>query len=176
MTQSNYTRSILNIKDVSINFYENCLETRIINGVETKIFRAFLTYIPTHCPLCGKENNSFNDIIKWNWKRNCKVKIPKVSNYNAIILLDKQRFKYKHCNQTFIASSLVDKFRNISNNTKLSIKLEVMNKISEKDIAKRNNASHILLTESSTLYLKKPSNLITYIIYLFYNILTMTFL
>ena len=63
MTQSNYTRSILNIKDVSINFYENCLETRIINGVETKIFRSFLTYIPTHCPLCGKENNSFNDFF-----------------------------------------------------------------------------------------------------------------
>ena len=75
-------------------------------------------------------------------KRNCKIKIPKVSNYNAIILLDKQRFKCKHCNRTFIASSsLVDKFCNISNN-KLSIKLDLMNKISEKDIAKRNNVSH----------------------------------
>ena len=44
MTQSNYTKNILNIKDVNVNFYENCLETRIINGVETKVFRAYLTY------------------------------------------------------------------------------------------------------------------------------------
>ena len=55
MTQSNYTRNILNIKDVNINFYENCLENRIINGIETKIFKGYLTYIPTHCPLCGKK-------------------------------------------------------------------------------------------------------------------------
>ena len=58
-------------------------------------------------------------------------------------LLDKQRFKCKHCNRTFIATSpLVDKFCNISNNTKLSIKLDLMNKISEKDIAIRNDVSH----------------------------------
>lgn len=139
MTQSNYTKNILNIKDVNVNFYENCLETRIINGVETKVFRAYLTYHVHVCPFCKHEGS----IIKWNWKRNCKIKIPKVSNYNAIILLDKQRFKCKHCNHTFIATSpLVDKFCNISNNTKLSIKLDLMNKISEKDIAIRNNVSH----------------------------------
>ena len=119
MTQSNY---VLNIKDV-----------------ETKVFRAYLTYDIHICPFCKHEGS----VIKWNWKRNCKIKIPKVSNYNAIILLDKQRFKCKHCNRTFIAtSSLVDKFCNISNNTKLSIKLDLMNKISEKDIAIRNNVSH----------------------------------
>ena len=139
MTQSNYTRNILNIKDVNINFYENCLENRIIKGVETKVFRAYLTYHVHVCPFCKHEGS----IIKWNWKRNCKIKIPKISNYSAIILLDKQRFKCKHCNRTFIASSsLVDKFCNISNNTKLSIKLDLMNKISEKDIAIRNDVSH----------------------------------
>lgn len=81
MTQSNYTKNILNIKDVNVNFYENCLETRIINGVETKVFRAYLTYHVHVCPFCKHEGS----IIKWNWKRNCKIKIPKVSNYNAII-------------------------------------------------------------------------------------------
>ena len=44
MTQSNYTRNILNIKDVNVNFYENCLDNRIIKGVKTKVFRAYLTY------------------------------------------------------------------------------------------------------------------------------------
>lgn len=139
MTHSNYTRNILNIKDVNINFYENCLENRIINGVVTKVFKAYLTYDVNSCPICKHKHC----IIKWNWKRNCKVISTKVANFNTIILLDKQRFKCKFCNHTFIAtSSLVDKYCNISNDTKLSIKLDLMNKISEKDIALNNNVSH----------------------------------
>ena len=139
MTHTDYTKDLLNIKDKNINLYENFLETKKIKGIETKIIHAYLTYDVHVCPIC-KHSDS---VIKWNWKRNCKVKIPKVSNYNSIILLDKQRFKCKHCNHTFIAtSSLTDKHCNISNNTKLSIKLDLMDKISEKDIAKRNNVSH----------------------------------
>ena len=138
MTHNDYTKNLLNIKDKNINLYENYLESKKIKGIETKIIRAFLTYDANICPICKHHDC----IIKWNWKRNCKIKIPKISNYNAIILLDKQRFKCKHYNRTFIAtSSLVDKFCNISNNTKLSIKSNLMDKISEKDIAKRNNVS-----------------------------------
>ena len=36
---------------------------------------------------------------------------------------------------------MVDKFKNISNNTELKIRLDLMDKISEKDIAKNNNVS-----------------------------------
>ena len=143
MTNNDYTRNILNIKDVNVNFYENCLETRKFKGIDTKVFKAFLTYSPTHCDCCGHINNSSNDIIKWNWKRNCIIKIPKVSNFNSIILLDKQRFYCKHCNKTFTAkSSFINNFSNISNNTFTSIKLDLMNKISEKDISIKNNVSH----------------------------------
>ena len=139
MTHIDYTKDLLNIKDQNINLYENFLETRKIKGIETKIIHAYLTYDVHVCPICKQKDS----VIKWNWKRNCKVIIPKVSNYNSIILLDKQRFKCKCCNHTFIAkSSLIDKHCNISNNTKLSIKLDLMDKISEKDIAKRNNVSH----------------------------------
>ena len=82
-------------------------------------------------------------VINDKIKRHKYFKVPKVSNYNTIILLDKQRFKCKNCNHTFIATtSLVNKNCNISNNTKTSIKLDLMDKISEKDIAKRNNVSH----------------------------------
>ena len=56
-----------------------------------------------------------------------------VSNYNAIILLNKPRFKCKHCN--------------ISNNTKLSIKLDLMDKISEKILLLVINLSIILKLE-----------------------------
>lgn len=139
MTHIDYTKNLLNIKDENINLYENYLEVKKINGVETKFIYAYLTYDINSCPIC----NHKNCVIKWSWKRNCIVKIPKVSNFNTIIILDKQRFRCKHCNHTFIATSpLVDKFCNISNNTKLSIKLELMNKSSEKDIALRNNVSH----------------------------------
>lgn len=139
MTQIDYTKKLLNIKDKNINLYENYLEIKNIKGIQTNIIHAYLTYDVHKCPLCKKHGC----VIKWNWKRNCKVKVPKVSNYNTIIQLDKQRFKCKNCNHTFIStSSLVDKYCNISNNTKLSIKLDLMTKSSEKDIAKRNNVSH----------------------------------
>ena len=109
MTHTDYTKDILNIKDENVYFYDNCLETIKIKDVETKVFHGYLTYIPSSCPKCGAINQGFDDIIKWNWKRNCKIKIPKVSNYNTILLLDKQRFFCKHCHKTFIStSSLVD--------------------------------------------------------------------
>ena len=142
MTHTDYTRNILNIKDKNIYFNENCLEVAKINGIETKVFHGFLTYEPPgFCPCCGCINED-NSIIKWAFKKNCKIKLDKVSNYNTILLLDKQRFLCKNCNSTFIAStSLVDYHKRISNNTKLSVILDLMEKGSEKDISKRHNIS-----------------------------------
>lgn len=75
-------------------------------------------------------------------KKNCKVKIDKISNYKTLLLLDKQRFLCKYCNSTFIAETdLIDYHKQISNNTRISIILDLMNKGSEKDIASRNNVS-----------------------------------
>ena len=142
MTHTDYTKNILNIKDENVFFYENCLEIVNIKGISTKVFHGFLTYTPKFCPKCGCVNDGFDDIIKWNFKRNCKIKLPKVSCFNTILLLDKQRFYCKHCNKTFTAStSLVDYHKQISNNTKTNIILDLMNKGSEKDISKRNNVS-----------------------------------
>ena len=142
MTHTEYTKLILNIKDNNIFFNENCLKIVNIKGVETKIFHGYLTYIPEFCPKCGCINESSNDIIKWNWKRNCKIKITKACSYNALLILDKQRFLCKNCNRTFTASTnVVDYHKQISNDTNLNIKLELMQKGSEKDIAKRNNVS-----------------------------------
>ena len=142
MTHTEYTKLILNIKDNNIYFNQNCLKIVNINGVDTKVFHGYLTYIPECCPNCGCINESDDDIIKWNWKRNCKVKITKVCGYNTLLILDKQRFLCKHCNKTFTASTdVVDYHKQISNDTNLNIKLELMQKGSEKDIAKRNNVS-----------------------------------
>ena len=142
MTHTDYTKKILNIKDENIYFYDNCLEIKKINGINTKIFHGYLTYTPEYCPHCGCVNGGFNDIIKWNFKRNCKIKIAKVANYNTILLLDKQRFFCKNCNRTFTASTnVVDFHKQISNDTRLSVILDLMNKGSEKDISIRNNIS-----------------------------------
>ena len=155
MTHTDYTKKILNIEDENIYFYENCLEIVEIKGVKTKVFHGFLTYTPEYCPHCGVVNEGFNDIIKWNFKRNCKIKVTKVANYNAILLLDKQRFYCKHCNRTFTASTnVVDFHKQISNDTRLSIILDLMNKGSEKDISIRNNVS----TNSTNRILDEISN------------------
>ena len=143
MTHSDYTKNILNIKDENIFFDENCLEIKNINGIETKIFHGKLTYTPLYCECCGCINAGYDDIIKWDWKRNCNVRHTKVCNYNSIILIDKQRFLCKHCHHTFIArSNLVNFHNHISNDVIYSIKLDLMDKISEKDIAKKYNVSH----------------------------------
>ena len=143
MTHNDYTKEILNIKDENIYFDENCLNICKINGVETKIFHGKLTYTPKYCDVCGIVNEGIDDIIKWDWKRNCKIKLTKVSNYNTLLVLDKQRFYCKHCHHTFIARTNVVGFhKQVSNDTELSIKTELMNKISEKDIAKYYNVSH----------------------------------
>lgn len=143
MSISNYTRNILNIKDKNIIFDENCLEIIKINNIDTKVFHGKLTYTPAVCPVCGciYESNP-NTIIKYGFKKNCKIKMDKLANYNTLLILDKQRFFCKYCNSTFIAeSSLVDYHKQISNNVKTSITLDLMNKGSEKDIARRNNVS-----------------------------------
>ena len=155
MTHTDYTKNILNIKDENIYFYENCLETRKENNIEVKVFHGYLTYTPKYCDICGIINNGTNDIIKWGFDKNCLVKLPKVSNFNTILLLDKQRFYCKHCNRTFTASTnVVDFHKQISNDTRLSIILELMNKGSEKDISIRNNVS----TNSTNRILDEISN------------------
>lgn len=142
MTHTDYTKNILNIKDENIYFYDDCLKINEIKGVKTKIFHGYLTYIPESCPKCGCVNKSSDDIIKWNFKRNCKIKVTRVCSFNALLLLDKQRFYCKHCNKTFTATTnFVDFHKQISYDTHTSVILDLMSKSSEKDIAKRNNIS-----------------------------------
>ena len=141
MAMNNYILNLLNIKDENI-FIIPKMEEKIIKNKNYKIIEGFLTYIPEYCPCCGCINESNKDIIKWGFRKNCKIKIPKVSNCRSLLILHKQRFFCKHCNNTFIAeTSLINKNKNISNNTELQINLELMTKQSEKDIAERTDVS-----------------------------------
>lgn len=134
--------NLLNIKDKNIHIFSNIIENRIIKNENYKIIEGILTYIPKSCPCCGCVNESSNNIIKWGFRKNCIVKIPKISNCKSRLILHKQRFLCKHCNNTFIAeTNLVDRNKNISNNSDLQIRLELMKKQSEKDIAERMDVS-----------------------------------
>ena len=142
MSINNYILNLLNIKDENIYILTNNFQNKVIKGKNYKIIEGILTYNPEFCPKCGCINESHNDIIKWGFKRNCKVKIPKISNCYSLLILHKQRFYCKHCNNTFIAeTNLIDRNKNISNNTELQINLELMRKQSEKDISERLDVS-----------------------------------
>ena len=142
MYNNYYILNLLNIKDQNIFINTNYIEERKIKNKNYKIIEGILTYKPKCCPICGVVNNSSNDIIKWGFRKNCKIKIPKISNCYSLLILHKQRFFCKHCNNTFIAeTNLIDRNKNISNNTELQLNLELMQKQSEKDIAKRLDIS-----------------------------------
>ena len=141
MSMNNYILNLLNIKDKNI-FISQKIDEKLIKNKKYKIIEGFLTYIPDYCPCCGCINESRKDIIKWGYRRNCKIKIPKISNCFSLLILHKQRFLCKNCGNTFIAkTNLIDKNKNISNNTELQINLELMTKQSEKDIARRLDVS-----------------------------------
>lgn len=142
MYNNNYILNLLNIKDQNIFINTNSIEEKKIKGKKYKIIEGFLTYNPKYCPICGVINESTNDIIKWGYRKNCKIKIPKISNCYSLLILHKQRFLCKHCNNTFIAeTNLIKRNKNISNNTELQINLELIQKQSEKDIANRLDVS-----------------------------------
>ena len=142
MSNNDYILNLLNIKDKNITIFNNKVEEKVIKGVNYKIIEGILTYTPEACPCCGVANVSSEDIIKWGFRKNCKIKIPSISNCKSFLILHKQRFFCKHCHNTFIAeTNLVNRNKNISNNSNLQIRLELMTKQSEKDIANRLNVS-----------------------------------
>ena len=100
---NNYILNLLNIKDKNIYIKEK-IEEKIIRGKNNKLVFGILTYNPTYCPKCGCVNENSTAIIKWGFKT-CKIKIPKISNCNSMLILDKQRFYCKMCNNTFIAET-----------------------------------------------------------------------
>ena len=141
MSINNYILNLLNIKDENIYIVKEIKEEMIKNK-KYKIIEGFLSYKPEYCPHCGVVNESSNDIIKWGYRKNCKIRIPKQNNCLTRLILHKQRFYCKHCNNTFIVeTSLVNRNKNISNNTELQIVEELTHKQSEKDISERTDVS-----------------------------------
>ena len=93
MSTNDYILNLLNIKDKNIKILDGKQEIKKIKGNNYKIIEGYLTYIPSYCPNCGCVNETANDIIKWGFRKNCKIKIPKISNCLSMLLLHKQSEK-----------------------------------------------------------------------------------
>jgi len=139
MSQFNYISFYLNIKDENVKFIK-CFEEKKNNRIY-KITEALLSYTPIYCPICGCVFNEEQSYEKNGYKIS-DVLMLDVSNYPSILRLHKQRFKCHSCNKKFFArTNIVDDGCFISNQVKYAIALELKNKISEKDIAKRYHVS-----------------------------------
>ena len=139
MSNNDYILNLLNIKDSNI-FILDKIENKNIKGKTHLIIEGILTYKPKFCPCCGAVNESFNDIIKWGFRKNCKIKIPKISNCNSLLILHKQRFLCKHCNNTFIAeTNLIEKDISERVNVSVSTVDKVLNDISSHTVLKHEH-------------------------------------
>ena len=141
MSQSNYILNLLNIKDENIKLNENCLKIENINGTDYKIIESTLSYNPTFCPKCGCVFDNTQTYEKNGFKTS-DILMLDVCGYGCILRLSKQRFLCHCCNKKFFArTNIVNDNSFISNQVKYAIALELKNKISEKDIAKRYRVS-----------------------------------
>ncbi len=115
MFQDYFIKLLLNIKDENIFFENFKIEEEFIKNIKIKIFYAVLSYEVKECPHCYAHK-----VIKYGFKT-YSVKMMKISGFNCILKLKKQRFLCNKCKKTFFAeTSLVSKNCCISNSVKLA--------------------------------------------------------
>ena len=132
---------LLNIKDKNIKLIDNFYKMEKIDNIDYKIIEAKLSYEPLYCLKCGCVFDNDNTYEKNGFKTS-DILMLDVANYGCILRLHKQRFICHSCNKKFFATTkIVDDGCFISNQVKYAIALELKNKISEKDIAKRYRVS-----------------------------------
>ena len=141
MSQEYCILNLLNIKDKNIKLLENWYRLEKINNITYKIIEAKLSYEPITCPKCKCVFNEKNKYEKNGFKKS-NILVLDMANYGCILRLYKQRFICHCCNKKFFATTpIVEDGCFISNQVKYAIALELKNKISEKDIAKKYRVS-----------------------------------
>lgn len=141
MSQSNYILNLLNIKDKNIKLNENNLFYEKFDNIIYKVIEGTLSYEPSFCSRCGCIFNDNQTYEKTGFKSS-DILLLDVCGHGCILRLKKQRFLCHSCNKKFFAdTSIVNKGCFISNSVKYAIALDLKNKISEKDIAKRYRVS-----------------------------------
>ena len=137
MSQSDFIKSMLNIKDDNISFPGEEYYQVIQKGNHlVKIFKGFLKSSYSSCPHC----NSKNIVNNGSRKRNIKYGL--FQNYNVELDLSIQRYLCKDCRKTFSSSTnIVEDNSEISLNLKSTIVLELKKNLSLNSIAKKYNTS-----------------------------------
>ena len=142
MSQTNYILDLLNIEDKNIKINENFYKIENINGIKYKILEATLSYEPIFCKKCGCVFNDKQTYEKNGFSNPSDILMLDICNHGFILRLKKQRFLCHSCNKKFFAyTKLVNDGCFISNPVKYAIALDLKNKISEVDIAKRYRVS-----------------------------------
>ena len=141
MSQNNYILNLLNIKDENIKLTSNCLIYEKFDDIEYKIIEGTLSYEPPFCTCCGCVFDNKQSYEK-NGFKSSDILLLDACGYGCILRLKKQRFLCHSCHKKFFATTkIVNKHCFISNSVKYAIALDLKNKISEKDIAKRYRVS-----------------------------------
>lgn len=136
MFKDNYTSKILDLKDPNIDFSDSTCDFIEIKGVKIMQISAVLKNKPDTCPYCNESK------INIHGYKISKIKLISISGYDAVLALKKQRYRCQCCGKTFMANTnIVEKNSHISLKVKTAVLLELKNKISEKDIAKKYNIS-----------------------------------
>lgn len=92
MSHSHSTKLLMNLKDPAIKINDSLTENKIYRGHLSHFIYGTLTYIPTHCPLCGTENKDYS-IVK-NGTKESSIKWLPLTHTPTYFVLKKQRFLY----------------------------------------------------------------------------------
>ena len=141
MSQDYCILNLLNIEDKNIKLTENFYKIENFGNIQYKVIEAILSYEPIFCHRCGCTFNKEQTYEKNGFKTS-DILMLDVCNHGCILRLKKQRFLCHSCNKKFFArTKIVNDGCFISNQVKYAIALELKNKISEVDIAKRYRVS-----------------------------------
>jgi len=141
MSQEYCILNLLNIEDKNRKLVKNFYKIEKFGNINYKVIEAILSYEPTFCPKCGCVFNKEQTYEK-NGFGTSDILMLDVCNHGCILRLKKQRFLCHSCNKKFFAkTNIVNDGCFISNQVKYAIALELKNKISEVDIAKRYRVS-----------------------------------
>ena len=141
MSQEYCILNLLNIEDKNIKLLKNFYKIEKIDNINYKVIEGVLTYAPKFCSKCGCIYGE-TDTYEKNGFITSDILMLDVCNHGCILRLKKQRFLCHSCNKKFIAkTNIVNNGCFISNPVKYAIAIELKNKISEVDIAKRYRVS-----------------------------------
>lgn len=135
MSSFNDIKILLDIQDINLQFENNCVKEGTYKGKPCKYVTGKLTYIPTSCEVCKASNDNYN--VYKNGTQLSRITLPITGVHPTYLLLKKQRFMCKRCNNSFTAkTSIVKKHCHISENVKTQITIKSAEAQSLTSIAK----------------------------------------